>query len=41
MQGIILGTQDVHYKESVVSEPAETGRGVQGGGRGGRDGIGW
>ena len=31
MQDIILGMQDVHYKESVVSEPAEAGRGVEGG----------
>ena len=30
MQDIILGMQDVHYKESVVSEPAEAGGGLKG-----------
>ena len=35
MQDIILGMQDVHYKESVVSEPAEAGEGGWRGGRGG------
>ena len=34
MQDIILGMQDVHYKESVVSEHAEAGRGSEWGGRG-------
>ena len=31
MQFIILGMQNVHYKESLVSEPAEAGKGGEGG----------
>ena len=39
MQFIISGMQNVHFKESVVSEPAEAGKGVEGDGRPGRGAI--